>query len=384
MALALALLVVAMWAYLLAFRGHYWRAEHADARSVATPRAWPDIAVVIPARNEADMLGACLPTLLTDPYPGTLRVVLVDDRSDDGTADMARAIAAQCDAEARLVVIQAPPLPAGWKGKVAAMQCGFTHLATQQRTPQYVLFTDADIAYDAGSIAPLVAQSLAEKLVLNSRMVKLRCESTAERFLIPAFVHFFRMLYPFAWVNNPRHPLAAAAGGCMLVQYETLAKAGGLHAIRAALIDDCALGRLMKTHGPIFLGLTRRIRSLRPYPAMADIRAMVSRTAYDQLGYSPLQLAGSVLGMAVMYLAPLGLMFYAEGAAQLGGIVAWSMMSLSFVPMLRFYRQSALRCIELPFVALCYMAFTLDSAVQFYRGRGGMWKGRAQAGSVAA
>ncbi|MFM9889433.1 MAG: glycosyltransferase [Rickettsiales bacterium] len=382
--LALGLVVVGMWGYLLAFRGNYWHAENADALSVETPLIWPDIAVVIPARNEADMMGACLPTLLTNHYPGTLRVVLVDDRSEDGTAEMARAIAVECGATARLEVISAPPLAAGWKGKVAAMQYGFEHVAAQERQPEYVLFTDADIAYDSGSIAPLVAQSMAAKLVLNSRMVKLRCESTAERFLIPAFVHFFRMLYPFAWVNNPHHKLAAAAGGCMLVQYKTLARAGGLAAIRAALIDDCALGRLMKTHGPIWLGLTRQIRSLRPYPVVADIRAMVSRTAYDQLGYSPWQLAGSMLGMALMSIAPLWLALCGQGLAQLCGVVTWAAMSVSFVPMLRFYRQSGTRCLELPLVAACYMGFTFDSAIQYYRGRGGMWKGRAQAGSLAA
>ncbi len=210
-------------------------------------------------------------------------------------------------------------------------------------------------------------------------MVKLRCKSLAERLFIPAFIFFFQMLYPFAWANDPRRATAAAAGGCMLVRRETLAAAGGLAAIRDALIDDCALAKVLKAHGPIAIALTERAHSIRAYPAIGDIRAMVARTAYAQLRYSPLVLAGTIAGLALTYLAPVGLALFAAGMAQFAGLFAWAIMALAFRPTLRFYGRSALWGAALPFIAAMYMAFTLDSAYQHARGRGGMWKGRAQA-----
>ena len=209
-------------------------------------------------------------------------------------------------------------------------------------------------------------------------MAKLRCESLAERMFIPAFIFFFQMLYPFSWSNNPRRGTAAAAGGCMLVRREVLAKAGGMASIRTALIDDCALAKKLKAYGPIWIGLTNRVRSVRAYPALADIRHMVSRTAYAQLRYSPLLLAGTILGLAITYLAPVALAFFATGLARYLGIAAWLLMALAFQPTLRFYGRSGLWGLALPAIAATYMAFTVDSAYQHVRGRGGMWKGRAQ------
>jgi hopene-associated glycosyltransferase HpnB len=196
---------------------------------------------------------------------------------------------------------------------------------------------------------------------------------------VPAFVFFFQMLYPFAWASDPRRSTAAAAGGCMLVKREALQAAGGIAAIRGALIDDCALAKLLKAQGPIAIALTERAHSLRAYPAIGDIRRMVSRTAYAQLRYSPVLLAGTIAGLALTYLAPVALALFAAGYAQFAGIFAWALMALAFRPILRFYRRSWLWAPTLPAIAAMYMAFTLDSAYQHARGRGGMWKGRAQA-----
>jgi hopene-associated glycosyltransferase HpnB len=226
----------------------------------------------------------------------------------------------------------------------------------------------------------LVAKARARDLALVSLMVELHCESAAEKALVPAFVFFFQMLYPFGWVNDPRSRTAAAAGGCMLVRREALARAGGIDAIHSALIDDCALARAIKPVGPISLSLTRTARSRRSYPALADIRRMVSRSAYDQLGRSPLLLAGTVAGMALVYLAPPLFALFASGPTRVLGIAAWGLMAAAFQPMLRFYRRSPLWGLALPAIAAAYVAFTLDSAYQHARGRGGLWKGRAQAG----
>jgi hopene-associated glycosyltransferase HpnB len=210
-------------------------------------------------------------------------------------------------------------------------------------------------------------------------MVKLRCESFAERAGIPAFVFFFQMLYPFAWVNRPTSAVAAAAGGCMLVRADVLRKAGGIEVIRGALIDDCALAKALKAHGPIWLGLTERVHSVRPYPALADIRRMVARSAYAQLHYSPLLLMGTVAGMVVTYLVPPFAAIFGSGIARMVGLATWALMALAFQPTLRFYRLSPLWGVALPAIALQYTLYTLDSAYQYVRGRGGTWKGRVQA-----
>jgi hopene-associated glycosyltransferase HpnB len=247
------------------------------------------------------------------------------------------------------------------------------------QAPEFVLFTDADIAYAPHVLTRLVAIARAKNSVLTSLMVKLRCESAAERCLAPAFVFFFQMLYPFAWVNDPRRRTAAAAGGCMLVRREALHAAGGLEAVRSALIDDCALGALMKGQGSIWLGLTESVDSLRAYPTFADFHRMVARSAFAELRYSPLRLAGAIAGMALVYIAPPLFAIFARGGAEAAGALAWAMMALALMPTLRLYGRLVVGGLALPAIAAAYVAFTVDSALQYWRGRGGYWKGRIQA-----
>ena len=299
--------------------------------------------------------------------------------SSDGTADVARRSAAALNAGARLEIIDGAPLPRGWTGKLWAVKQGVAAAQSAAQPSDYILLSDADIVYAPDVLTALMARAVANKLVLTSLMVKLRCESLAERCLIPAFIFFFQMLYPFPWVNKPGGATAAAAGGCMLVRSDALKAAGGIDAIRNALIDDCSLAKLLKAQGPIWLGLTERVFSARPYPDFEDIRRMVSRSAYAQLRYSPLVLAGTVVGMALTYLAPPLLALFASGPARWLGLLAWGLMAVAFVPTLRLYGRSVLWGLALPAIALCYMLFTLDSALQFARGKGGLWKGRVQA-----
>ena len=371
---------LAAWLYLLLARGAFWRADIRDEEGVPpAPSEWPSVVAVVPARNEADVIAKSLSSLLNQDYPGPLRVILVDDQSDDGTAPTARAAAEAAGAGDRLIVLPGDPLPQGWTGKLWAMKQGVTRASALSEPPRYLLLTDADIAYEPGVIRRLAARAEAGSLVLTSLMVKLRCESLAERALIPAFVFFFQMLYPFAWVNRRDSAMAAAAGGCMLVRRDALEAAGGIEAIRSSLIDDCALGRSMKKQGPIWLGLTGSAHSLRPYPALGDIRRMVARSAYDQLNYSPLLLAGTVIGMLLTYLLPPLFAIFGASLAQVIGASTWGVMAFAFLPIVRFYRLPPLWAAALPVIAALYMVFTFDSALQHRRGRGGLWKGRVQA-----
>jgi hopene-associated glycosyltransferase HpnB len=375
-------IVLAIWLYLVAARGRFWRAAERDDKDPPPDNAamlWPPVCAVIPARDEAETVGETVASLLRQNYAGQLTVILVDDQSRDATAQGAREAAAACGAPDRLVVIAGRPLPTGWTGKLWAQNQGVEFAGSMPDAPDYLLLTDADIAFAPGAVTSLVARSQKDGLVLNSLMVKLRCKSFAERMFVPAFVFFFQMLYPFAWANDPRRNTAAAAGGCMLVRPATLREAGGLAAIRGALIDDCTLAKLLKAHGPIAVALTERAHSLRAYPSIGDVRRMVSRSAYAQLHYSPALLAGTIVGLGLTYLAPVALTVLAAGYAQFAGIFAWALMVLAFRPILRFYRLSWLWAPALPAIAAIYMAFTLDSAYQHARGRGGMWKGRAQA-----
>ncbi|MBX9775864.1 MAG: glycosyltransferase [Xanthobacteraceae bacterium] len=381
---AIAALAAAIWLYLVLARGGFWLcSERHEGGPIIAPlapaRAWPAVTVVIPARNEADGIAETVASLLRQDYAGPLKVVLVDDDSSDGTADIARRTAASLNATERLAIIDGTPLPRGWTGKLWAVKQGVEAAQSSRDASEYILLSDADIVYAPEVLTGLTARAVTNRLVLTSLMVKLRCESFAERALIPAFIFFFQMLYPFPWVNKPRSATAAAAGGCMLVRSDALKAAGGIDAIRNALIDDCSLAKLLKAEGPIWLGLTERVHSTRPYPDFEDIRRMVSRSAYAQLRYSPLMLAGTVVGMALTYLAPPLLTLFASGPARWLGLLAWGLMALSFVPTLRLYGRSLLWGPALPAIALCYMLFTLDSALQFARGKGGLWKGRVQA-----
>jgi hopene-associated glycosyltransferase HpnB len=380
-ALIIAATSFAAWLYLVLGRGAFWRARawEDDDRS-SEPVAWPRVVAVIPARNEADMLPDTFASLLRQDYPGPFEVILVDDHSDDGTADVARAIAALPQSKHPLTIAAAAALPPGWTGKLWAVRAGVARASETQLPPDYLLLTDADIAYEPEAVRRLVASTHARNLALASLMVELHCESAGEKAFVPAFVFFFQMLYPFAWASDPRRRTAAAAGGCMLVRREALARAGGIDAIRTALIDDCALARAIKPVGPISLGLTRMARSRRRYPRFDDIRSMVSRSAYDQLGRSPLLLTATVAGMALVYGAPPLLAVFGSGPARALAIAAWALMAAAFQPILRFYRRSPLWGVVLPAIAAAYVAFTLDSAYQHARGRGGLWKGRVKAG----
>jgi hopene-associated glycosyltransferase HpnB len=355
------------------------RAESTRSPPDEAPQSWPAVAAVIPARDEADVVAESLGSLLHQDYAGPFAIVLVDDQSRDGTAEAARACAARENTADRLAVLPGKPLPPGWAGKLWAMKQGIDHVESLPDPPPYLLLTDADIAYAPDTLSTLVERAQTRGLVLTSLMAKLRCETFAERALIPAFVFFFQMLYPFAWVNRPNSTTAAAAGGCMLVRRDALAKIGGIEKIRTALIDDCALGRELKRVGPIWLALTRRARSLRAYSRVADVRKMVARSAYHQLGYSPLLLGATAAGLALTFLAPPLLALFATGLARAAGLAALALMALAFQPMLRFYRVSPLWGLALPAIAAFYLAFTLDSAYQHWRGRGGLWKGRVQA-----
>jgi hopene-associated glycosyltransferase HpnB len=374
MSLAIAALALAIWLYLLLGRGGFWRARERDDRDLPPPpAAWPSIVAVIPARDEVDVVQRSLGSLLDQDYPGDFRIILVDDSSTDGTAQAARDLGRPD----RLEVLAGAPLPSGWTGKLWAQSQGIA--AAGAAMPDYLLLTDADIAHAPGQLRRLAARAEHGQLALTSLMAKLTVETWAERLLIPAFVFFFDMLFPFAWVNDARRGTAAAAGGVMLVRRTALEAAGGVGAIRGEIIDDCALGALMKRQGPIWLGLTESAVSLRPYASFGQIARMVSRSAYAQLGYSPLALAGTLAGLALVYLAAPVLAVLAHGAARWLALAAWAGMAIAFQPMLRLYRLSPLWGWALPAIAALYSGFTLLSAIDNWRGRGGQWKGRAQA-----
>jgi hopene-associated glycosyltransferase HpnB len=370
---------LAIWLYLLAGRGAFWLCTERDYwHPVRLPR-WPRVVAVVPARNEAETIAECIGSLLRQDYPGAWTVVLVDDDSSDGTGGIAQSVAIANGVEDRLRVVTSRGLPSGWTGKLWALKQGIDAAAALPQPPDYLLLTDADIVHAADSVTRMVGHAEPNGLVLTSLMAKLRCESFAERASVPAFIFFFQMLYPFRWVNRRDSTVAAAAGGCMLVRADTLRKAGGIEVIRDALIDDCALAKALKAHGPIWLGLTERVRSIRPYPGFADIRRMVARSAYAQLRYSPLLLLGTVAGMALTYLAPPLLAMFGSGTARIVAGITWVLMAIAFQPTLRFYGVVAFWGFALPLIALKYLLFTLDSAYQYVRGRGGSWKGRVQA-----
>jgi hopene-associated glycosyltransferase HpnB len=383
------------WLYLLTAHGGYWRTSQRLPPVSGEPDAWPDVVAVVPARNEAEMLPVTLPALLGQDYPGTLSVIVVDDGSSDGTGEVAARIAAGAGRPLR--VIPGAPAPGGerWAGKVWAMAQGLSAAGASD----YVLFTDADIAWESpDTLRRLVTAAEGDDRDLVSQMALLRTATGWERVVVPAFVYFFAQLYPFGRVNAPGSRTAAAAGGCMLVRREVLDKAGGLAPIRGALIDDVALGRLIKSQrGRTWLGLSRQVVSVRPYPGLASLWQMVARSAYTQLRLSPVVLAGTLLGLLFLYALPpagavTGLaavltlppaaagLAGGDGAAAFtlgAGLAGWALMSLSYLPMLRLYRLSPLRAPGLPLIALLYAAMTADSARRHYTGRGAEWRGRA-------
>jgi hopene-associated glycosyltransferase HpnB len=366
------------WVYLLAGHGGFWRTDQ-RLPPVRVPAAWPQIVAVVPARDEAPMLPRTLPSLLAQDYPGQFDVVLVDDESTDGTAD----VAASLDRAGRLKVISGSPTPQGWAGKVWAMAQGVQAAGH----PEYFLFTDADIGYAPGALSRLAAAAGDRALV--SQMALLRSETPAERLLIPAFVYFFAQLYPFRRVNALRSRTAAAAGGCMLVRREALAAAGGLDRIKGARIDDVALGGLLKrAANGCWLGFATEVASHREY-RLSDVWDMVARSAYTQLRYSPAALAATVIGLIWLYLVPpaaavAGLALLGAGtppawqpaALAATGVAGWAIMSATYVPMLRLSSLTPLRAPAVPLIATMYAAMTISSAWRHHKGRGGAWKGR--------
>ncbi len=374
--LALAAAALAAWLWLLFDRGRFWRA---DVRLPAASRLedWPEVVAVVPARNEAPYVGRAVASLLAQHYRGRLRAIVVDDGSDDGTADAARAGALAAHAD-RLAVVTADTRPAGWAGKVWAMAEGMRHAATLAPDARFVWFADADVTHAPETLSRLVALAETEGRDLVSLMVRLQCRTAWERLLIPAFVFFFQMLYPFRWANDPmRRRDAAAAGGSMLVRRIALDRIGGLATIRGALIDDCALTRAIKrSDGHTWLGLSAADTSQRPYDGLGGVWTMVVRSAFDQLGYSARTLAGTLIELAVVFLVPPLAAIFAGWPANLIGVLAWLAMAVAEAPTLTLYRQPRWLGVLLPLAALLYMAMTLDSARRHWRGAGGAWKGR--------
>jgi hopene-associated glycosyltransferase HpnB len=374
----IAALPVLSWLYLMLLRGAFWLAPY---RNRATFRGARDAAArvvaVIPARDEAPVIAVAVTSLLRQDFAGTLHLVLVDDGSTDGTAEAARVAARAAGGDGRLTVVAGSALAPGWTGKLWALAQGVEVAATL--AADYLLLTDADIEHAPHSVAALTAYARTHDCDLVSHMVRLSTASFAERFLIPAFVFFFFKLYPPAWVASPRHKSAAAAGGCVLLTPRALQRAGGLQTIRSHIIDDCALAAAVKrTGGRIALQLAPATRSLRVYRSAGEISAMIARTAFAQLGHSYLAVVGTVLGMFLAYLLPVLLLLRSEVVLASCGCAALLLMSLCFLPMVRFYRLSPLWCICLPAVALFYLGAVLRSALEHARGSGGRWKGRVQ------
>lgn len=378
--LIVAAIGLAAWVYLVGFHGGFWiTSRYNDLPAPAARSDWPEIVTVIPARDEAPSIGDCIRSILSQPYAGRLSVILVDDQSSDGTAALAEAAAAEIGSADRLTVITGRALPAGWTGKLWALKQGTERVEARDVAPTYVLLTDADIVYSGDVLPRLVQRAESKGLAMTSIMAKLRCESFAERFLIPAFIFFFQMLYPFSWVARRDRTTAAAAGGCILANWNALRDAGGIDAIRGSLIDDCAMGGLLKSRGPVWLGFSRDVSSVRASDTFDDVGRMISRSAYAQLQYSPLLLLGTVVAMALVYLAPVLIALFGGPLSQVLALTSWVLMAVAFQPTLQYYECSPLWGVFLPAIAFAYLMYTMNSAYQYYMGRGGMWKGRAQA-----
>ena len=386
MLLTLALLSCAIWIFLLTGRGGFWRADVRIDGDAPELGHWPDVVAVVPARDEAAVIGHTLPALLAQDYPGKLSVILVDDHSGDGTEAVAADVAVATGAGERLRIIQSEPLPPGWTGKLWALAQGVAAAGeSAEEGSRYLWFTDADISHATPVLRRLVALAERQDLDLASQMVMLRCETFWERLLIPPFVFFFQKLYTFAWVNDPRRSVAAAAGGCLLLRRAALDRAGGLAPIGGALIDDCSLAAHIRSGGRdgggrLWLGLTAESASLRGYESLGPIWRMVARSAYTQLNHSDWLLAATIVGMALMYAAAPAIVFswpwHGQSLAAAAALAAWAMMAAAIAPTLRLYRQPLWRAFLLPIAAGLYVAMTIDSAWAHWRGRGGAWKGR--------
>ncbi|WP_416210355.1 glycosyltransferase [Frankia sp. Cr1] len=390
-----------VWLVLAGGHGMFWRTDtRLDPLSVGMDGVvepdggWPAVTVIVPARNEADIIPSTLPSLLGQVYPGRLEVVLVDDASVDGTGELAAALAGSAGGRVPLTVVAGGGRPPGWVGKVWAMEQGVRAAAADA---EWLLFTDADIAHGPESVARLVGHATARGLDLTSVMAFLRARSGWERLLIPAYVYFFAQLYPFRWANRSGSRTAAAVGHAVLLRRGALERAGGLASIARAVIDDCSLARVVKrSGGRIWVGLADPavdgVRGVRPCPRLVDVWSMVARCAYTQLRHSPVLLVGSVAGLVLTYVVPpvaagVGVVGLLAGGgsvavvAAVAGVGGWVVMTATYIPMVRYYLQPARDAVFLPVVAVLYVLMTVDSARAHWRGRGAAWKGRTYPGA---
>ncbi len=354
-------LAFCIWLYLFFGHGRFW--DSGPELLPAMPAQLPDVDIVVPARDEAATIGRVVDSLVAQDYPGVFRVFVVDDGSTDATALIAAAGGA--------AVVTAAAKPAGWSGKLWALAQGVL-----QTSAPVLLFADADIVHDRRHLSALVARLVSPRVDMVSEMVRLNCTSLAERALVPAFIYFFQMLYPFALVNDPLRKVAAAAGGTVLIRREALERIGGIAAIKSALIDDVALGRAVKAGGPIYLGHSGLAESIRQYPEFVDIFRMISRTAFTQLRYSAAVLVATMLGLSLVWLVPVWAVLFGHGGRFLFGLAASALAVASYMPTLARYRVSRLWALALPAIALFYMAATLSSAIDYWQGRGASWKNR--------
>ncbi len=361
-----------IWLYLVFAHGRFWQST--PQLGPAVPSQTPDVDVVVPARDEAATIGRAIASLAAQDYAGRFRIFLIDDGSSDGTAALARA-AVPAQMTSCLQLVSGSAKPAGWSGKLWALSQG----VALGEAP-VILFADADIVHDSRHLATLVARLESPAVDLVSEMVRLECSSLAERALVPAFVYFFQMLYPFARVNDPRSRVAASAGGTVLIRRVALDRIGGLASMKGALIDDVTLAKSVKRNGPIFLGHSGLAASIRPYPGFADIWTMIARTAFTQLHYSAPLLLATLAGLALLWWVPIGEALLAHGWQRLCGLSAFALACASFVPTLRRYGRNLAWALALPLIAAFYMAATLGSALQYWLGRGARWKNRDYGG----
>ena len=370
-----------IWLFLLIFWGGFWRLDRRITHTEKMLKTYPTVWAIVPARDEAEAIATSLTSLLNQNYLGEFLIVLIDDNSSDRTSEIARKTAEKLGKSESLKIITGKPLADGWQGKLWAMHQGVEYARQPESTPDYFLFTDADIQHDLDNLTQLVTKAETEDLDLVSLMVRLKCVSFWDKLLIPAFVFFFQKLYPFSWVNNSVKTTAAAAGGCILISNQALREVGGIAAIKDALIDDCSLAKAVKSHNNnIWLGLSETTISLREYNRLEAIWNTVARTAYTQLNYSPLLLFGTVIGMSITYLAAplcLGIGVITHSWLIVGiSLVTWLLMAIAFLPTIRLYNLSIVWAFSLPAIAFLYTLMTIDSAIKYYQGKGGAWKGR--------
>ncbi|MGC1906827.1 MAG: glycosyltransferase [Candidatus Acidiferrum sp.] len=423
--LLVAAISLVIWLYLFAARGTFWNLQPFDDDNTnhAAPTRWPSVAAIIPARNEAETIAQTIASLSRQDYSGKFSIVVVDDHSEDATAQLALEFV-QTSTQANrtnnltheVTILSAPPLQPGWTGKLSALNAGINFTlngapdenvssraqrgicrssavpqTSTHEPPTYFWFTDADVVHAPDTLRRLVSRAEQNDLDLTSLMVLLRAQTLPERFLIPPFLFFFLKLYPPSQIANPNSRAAGAAGGCILLRRTALDRIGGLAAIRSEVIDDCALARAVKRsatpdgtpnatpHPKIWMGVTRKNRSLRAYSTFAEIRDMIARTAFTQLRYSALLLLGTLAGLALTYLAPIALLFAHDTATRLTALLTWLIMSLLFLPTVRYYRMSTHWSVALPLAALFYAVATILSALRYWTNRGAHWKGRSQA-----